>query len=156
MLALGGAAFLVIPTATAVMVFHDEGGGAYQAAPLGVGVRQVASDGDDLAVISEQALQLYQVAGGKLVERWSLPLGADTAPEQLSLHGGVICFYDASRRLLHLFQALDHRELHRLRLNDGVICPPLFLPDRVLVADQRGSVRAFPLVSPIPLGAGAP
>jgi hypothetical protein len=151
-LSLNGGALLIVPTATAMMVYHDEGGGAYQAAPLGAGVKLVASDGDDLAVLSDQALQFLQAAGGMLSERWSLPLTGDTAPEQLSIHGGVICFYDSGRRLLRLFSAADHRELHRLRLNDGVMCTPLFLPDRVLVADQRGCLRAFPLVSPIPLG----
>jgi hypothetical protein len=155
-LALSGGALLLVPTASALMVYRDEGGGAYQASPLGAGVRQLARDGDDIAVLSDHALQLYQLAGGTLNERWSLPLRDGTAPERLGIHDGAISFYDASRRLLHLMRAADHHELRRLHLNDGVNGAPLFLPDRVVVADQRGGVRAFPLVSPIPLGDAAP
>ncbi len=154
--ALGHGGLLVVPGANAVVAYQDKGGGDYQSASIASGLRAVANDGDDLAAASAQELHLYQYAGGQLSERWKLTLGEGTAVEQLCLHGGVLSFYDPNRHLLHLFQAADHKELHRLRLIDGVLCAPLFLPDRVLVVDRRGSLRAFPLNRPIPLGAGAP
>ncbi len=156
-LALCGGALVVVPTASAVIAFHDEGGGAYQAAPLSAGALLAASDGDDLALLGEHALQLQHGAGGTLSGRWSLPLAlpAGGTVILLGFHGGVISYYEPGRRLLHLVQAADHRELHRLRLGDGLSCIPLILPDKVVIADSRGGLSAFPLMSPAASAGGA-